>query len=111
MVCYKYRGCFDIPSRQNSVAVVGGNGSFERCFEEAVAKGSRFSDLTSGGMCYSGNSATPPMDRLTQDYECNQPCPHDSSKMCGGYQRVGIYELSVLGQVKGNTNDINSCEK
>ena len=58
------------------------------------------------------------MDRLTKESECNKPCPHDSEKMCGGNERVGIYELSVLGQIQrldttqeGDINDINECEK
>ena len=36
MVCYKLAGCYNVPSRENSVAVAGGDGSFDTCFGEAA---------------------------------------------------------------------------
>ena len=40
------------------------------------------------------------MDVLAaDDAECNAPCPHDGAKMCGGTERISIYELTVIGQL------------
>ena len=52
---------------------------------------------------------------MTEDSECNQPCPHDDEEMCGGDERVSIYELSVIGHIldttqEGDANDVNACE-
>ena len=75
------------------------------------------------------------MDVLAaDDAECNAPCPHDGAKMCGGSERISIYELTVIGQLpaadpsvdppadppvdtpenplaEGDAKDINACEK
>ena len=42
-----------------------------------------------GKECWCGDSVAE--DRVTADSECNNPCPGDSSQICGGFWRINVF--------------------
>ena len=49
--------------------------------------------LQNGVGCWCGNSKPDDDPRLTSDSECNVPCTGDASISCGGFDRMGVYEV------------------
>ncbi|RDW72896.1 WSC-domain-containing protein [Coleophoma cylindrospora] len=69
----------------------------EKCIRQAAADGWRYAGVEFGGECYWGDTETNPQQSNQGD--CNTPCAGDPSEICGGGNRILVYENSNLQDV------------
>ena len=63
-----------------------------RCRDLCVSKGCSYFALLYSTYCKCGNNR-PSSDDKACESECNYNCKPDSSLMCGGFWRIGLYQI------------------
>lgn len=90
------------------VTHVGSSNTPSRCVAHCRSRGYIFSGVQSTGWCLCGNTA-PPSSKLVPMNQCNERCPGDSSKLCGGQWRMNVVAVPWDGQcVVDTANSIAS---
>uniref|UniRef100_A0A0K8T3A9 WSC domain-containing protein n=1 Tax=Lygus hesperus TaxID=30085 RepID=A0A0K8T3A9_LYGHE len=89
-----YLGCYkEVPGRLMEGATGGFKGTLTReiCLTYCKAKGMRYFGLQYSSECFC-SLTIPPCGILADDIECNMKCDGNPKEMCGGENRLSVYD-------------------
>ncbi|KAF9466725.1 copper radical oxidase [Collybia nuda] len=94
---WQYKGCFREPQGERALPnqiIWTGNNSALACMDQCAAFGYPVSATEFGEQCYCGD--TEDLDKSGSTFgaesECTQPCPGDPFHLCGGGDRLTLYQ-------------------
>ncbi|CCA72850.1 hypothetical protein PIIN_06786 [Serendipita indica DSM 11827] len=95
---YVYKGCYTDSIESRSVPVgMGFTGSLtpQKCIDACAAQGYSYAGLEYAQECYCGNTNS---GTLADETGCNMPCAGDGAHLCGGGNRLTLYQSGTFGR-------------
>ncbi|KAF5334900.1 hypothetical protein D9611_010018 [Ephemerocybe angulata] len=103
---WTYRGCFVDPGDKR-VLYDGGftsvlTNTIPQCLSTCLSKGYAFAGVEYGRECYCGTEVRAGAQGSAEG-QCSQACAGDSSQLCGGGNRIGVYSRALTGTTSTTT--------
>lgn len=93
-----YAGCYTDSITSRSLAYqVSTSGTVENCLQTCSAAGYTIAGLEYGSQCWCDQVVSTSMTRAAET-ECNTPCTGNAAEICGGSNRLSLYNSTALIQ-------------
>lgn len=91
-----YAGCYTDSTSQRSLAYqVSTDGTIENCLQTCYAQGYTIAGAEYASQCFCDDVVSSTMAKAAES-DCNMPCSGDAQEICGGSDRLSIYNSTAL---------------